>query len=154
MPHIYFTHAKFVLHGILWQIFQASLGYAMGVTMTIVYDSLTGLGKEFSEALGYPTQSVDTAPNEPCILITRNTALGKIPDTTIQFLDQYKELVTGVVVNGNKKFGPFYCKAAEKINKLYDIPVIRKISGSGNQEDINFVKNILRTMDHKPGKSR
>ncbi|HHV11837.1 MAG TPA: NrdI protein [Clostridiales bacterium] len=112
--------------------------------MIVVYDSLTGLGKEFAEALGYPAQSVDMDLNEACLLVTRNVGLGKIPDTTSLFLDRHKELVTGVVVNGNKKFGPFYCKAADKINKLYHIPVIRKISGSGDQEDVEFVKQFLK----------
>lgn len=115
--------------------------------MIIVYDSITGLGKKFSEALGYPTQSVDDNINEPCILVTRNVGLGKIPETTCLFLKQYKEFVIGVVVNGNKRFGPFYCKAADKINKLYNISVIKKISGSGNQEDIDFVKNYLMQND-------
>ncbi len=115
--------------------------------MIIVYDSLTGLGKSFSEALGYPTQSVNERVTEPCILVTRNVGLGKIPDTTSLFLDQYKEHVIGLVVNGNKKFGPFYCKAADKIHKLYNIPVIRKISGSGTQEDIDFVKNYVKAME-------
>jgi protein involved in ribonucleotide reduction len=122
--------------------------------MIIVYDSLTGLGKEFSEALGYPTQPVDAKLNEPCILVTRNVGLGKIPDTTSLFLEQYKEHVAGVVVNGNKKFGPFYCKSADKINKLYQIPVIRKISGSGNQEDIDFVRNSIKELEDTLTKTR
>ena len=115
--------------------------------MIIVYDSLTGLGKKFAEDLGYPAQSVDAGVSEACLLVTRNVGLGKIPETTSRFLDQYKEYVIGVVVNGNKRYGPFYCKAGDRINKLYDIPVIRKISGSGNQEDINFVKNSLSVME-------
>ena len=118
--------------------------------MIIIYDSMTGLGKKFSEALGYPTQSVDGGVKEPCILVTRNVGLGKIPETTRIFLEQYKEFVIGVVVNGDKRFGPFYCKAADKINKLYHIPVIRKISGSGDREDIDFVKNSLKAMETNP----
>lgn len=113
--------------------------------MKIVYDSLTGLGKEFAEALGYPAQSVDKGINEACILVTRNVGLGKIPETTSLFLEQYREHVLGVVVNGNKRFGPFYCKAADKINKLYNIPIIRKISGSGTPEDIASVKGFLES---------
>jgi len=122
--------------------------------MLIVYDSYTGLGKKFAESLGYPTQSVEISVNEPCILVTRNIGLGKITDTTSQFLEQYKEFVKGVVVNGSKKFGPFYCKAADKINKEYNILVIRKISGSGNDEDISFVKNSLKAIEGKLNRSR
>ncbi|MDR2046581.1 MAG: class Ib ribonucleoside-diphosphate reductase assembly flavoprotein NrdI [Clostridiales bacterium] len=113
--------------------------------MLIVYDSLTGLGKKFAESLGYPARSVDAdAAGEKCVLVTRNVGLGKIPPSTADFLERNKESVVGVVVNGNKKFGPFYCKAADKINKLYGISVIRKISGSGTKEDIDFVKNYIK----------
>ncbi len=111
--------------------------------MIIVFDSITGLGKQFSESLGYLTQSVEGKVTGPCILVTRNVGLGKIPETTIRFLEQYKEHVVGVVVNGNKKYGPFYCKAGDKISKLYNIPVIRKISGSGNHEDVEYVKKFI-----------
>lgn len=114
--------------------------------MIIVYDSLTGLGKQFAEGLGYPAQSVESAVAEPCILVTRNVGLGNIPDTTSLFLDKHKDYVKGVVVNGSKRFGPFYCKAADKINKLYKIPVLRKISGSGNQKDLGAVKEYLNNL--------
>jgi protein involved in ribonucleotide reduction len=114
--------------------------------MIIVYDSSTGLGKSFAKSLGYSVQSVEEEINETCILITRNVGLGKIPETTSLFLDQYKEHVVGVVVNGSKKFGPFFCKSGEKINKIYNLPIIRKISGSGNQEDLDFVKNYIKSI--------
>lgn len=113
--------------------------------MIIVYDSLTGLGKKFAESLGYTVQGVDTDIQEACILITRNIGLGKIPDTTSLFLDQHKEHVVGVVVNGSKKFGPFYCKSADKINKIYNLSIIRKISGSGCDEDVDYVKNYIKS---------
>lgn len=111
--------------------------------MIIVYDSLTGLGKKFAEKLDYPNRSISEQVNEPCILITRNVGLGKVPDTTTLFLEKNKEYVIGVIVNGNKKFGPFYCKAADKINKTYNIPIIKKISGDGNDEDVAYVKNYI-----------
>lgn len=113
--------------------------------MIIVYDSLTGLGKKFAESLGYSIQGIEEDIKEPCILITRNVGLGKIPETTSLFLDQNKEHVLGVVVNGSKKFGPFFCKSGEKINKIYGLPIIRKISGSGNDEDIDYVKNYIKS---------
>lgn len=47
--------------------------------MIIVYDSVTGVGKQFAESLGYPTQSIKEKLEEPCILITRNAGAGKIP---------------------------------------------------------------------------
>lgn len=117
--------------------------------MIIVYDSLTGLGKKFAEKLGYPTRRIEEYINEPCILVTRNIGLGKITDTTSLFLDTYQDYVVGVVVNGNKKFGPFYCKAADKINKHYNIPIIKKISGEGTSNDVVFVKDYINTMTNK-----
>ncbi|MDR2201600.1 MAG: class Ib ribonucleoside-diphosphate reductase assembly flavoprotein NrdI [Clostridiales bacterium] len=111
--------------------------------MIIVYDSLTGLGKKFAESLGYPVQDIKADVNEKCLLVTRNVGLGKIPPPTIEFLERNARFVCGAVVNGNKRFGPFYCRAADKIRKIYGVPTVKKISGSGKQEDIDFVKKYL-----------
>lgn len=110
----------------------------------IVYDSQTGLGKKFAEKLPYPSQSVDGKIELPCILITRNSGLGQIPKSTQLFLSQNSAYVKGVVVNGSKRFGMFYCAAVPKIEKQYRIPVIRKIEGEGTKEDVDAVIRFLQ----------
>ena len=83
--------------------------------MKVVYDSRTGLGKKFAEKLRCAAQPVSAPVDEPCILVTRNAGLGQIPKPTQSFLEQYGHLVRGVVVNGSKRFGRFYCAAGPKI---------------------------------------
>lgn len=107
--------------------------------MRIVYDSRTGLGKAFAEKLPYPSQPVSEPVWESCILVTRNTGLGQIPKSTESFLRQYSKLVTGVVINGSKRFGRFYCAAGPKIQSRYGLAVIRNIQGEGTREDARFV---------------
>ncbi|MDR0426616.1 MAG: class Ib ribonucleoside-diphosphate reductase assembly flavoprotein NrdI [Clostridiales bacterium] len=114
--------------------------------MRIVYDSKTGLGKKFAEKLPFPAQSVSEPISEECLLVTRNEGLGRIAKRTKVFLKQYGPLVKGVVVNGNKRFGRFYCAAGPKIEKRYRIPVIRHIEGEGTADDAAAVEEYLKTL--------
>lgn len=111
--------------------------------MKIVVDTLSGRGLTFAEKLDYDVQLITDPINEPCILITRNVGLGKIPPTTTDFLDKNASLVRGVVVNGMKRYGPFYCKAADKIAKIYNLPIVAKIELSGSDEDVVTVTNYI-----------
>lgn len=111
--------------------------------MKIIYDSRTGLGKQFAQSLSYPIADVTMPVNEPCLLITRNVGLGLIPKTTKNFLSQYHSFVIGVVVNGNKRFGKYYCKAGEKISERYHLPIVLNIEGAGTIEDTQVVKEFI-----------
>lgn len=119
--------------------------------MRIVYDSRTGLGKKFAEKLSHPLQPISEPIHEPCILITRNTGLGQIPKSTQTFLRQYGTLVRGVVVNGDRRFGRFYCAAGTKIEGLYQIPVIRNIEGEGTDEDVQAVAGSMQKLQSAGG---
>lgn len=112
--------------------------------MKIVYDSRTGLGKQFAQGLGYSCQSVDETLDTMCILVTRNVGLGKIPKTTKQFIKDYSHLIKGIVVNGNKRYGRFYCGAGKQIEAEYGLSVIRRIEGSGTPADALFVKEFIK----------
>lgn len=114
--------------------------------MCIVYDSRTGLGKKFAEKLPYPSQSVSEPLDGPCLLITRNEGLGKISKAAKDFLKQYSNLVKGIVVNGDKRFGRFYCAAGPKIESRYGLSVIRNIEGEGNGDDVSAVVGILQKL--------
>lgn len=114
--------------------------------MKIVVDSLTGMGLAFANKLGESVLKIDDVLEEECILVTRNVGLGKIPPTSSAFLDRQSGLVKGVVVNGMKRFGPFYCKAADKIHAQYGIEIIAKIETEGNEEDVAKVKAFLKKL--------
>ncbi|MDR2091004.1 MAG: class Ib ribonucleoside-diphosphate reductase assembly flavoprotein NrdI [Clostridiales bacterium] len=109
----------------------------------IVYDSRSGKGKKFAEKLSSGARSVADGADGDCILITRNEGLGKISKATKTFLKSYSGFVKGVVVNGDKRFGRFFCAAGLKIEKEYGIKVIRNIEGEGTEADAAFVKAFL-----------
>ncbi|MGI6170033.1 MAG: class Ib ribonucleoside-diphosphate reductase assembly flavoprotein NrdI [Christensenellales bacterium] len=119
--------------------------------MKVVCDSRTGLGKRFAEELSCPSQPVSAPVYESCILVTRNSGLGQIPKSTQSFLEQYGRLVRGVVVNGSKRFGRFYCAAGVKIESRYHIPILRNIEGEGTDEDANAVNASIREMQSGEG---
>ncbi|MDR1183908.1 MAG: class Ib ribonucleoside-diphosphate reductase assembly flavoprotein NrdI [Coriobacteriales bacterium] len=112
----------------------------------VVYDSKTGLGKKFAEKVSDSVQSVSEAVDSLCILITRNVGRGKIPSTTKKFLKRYSQYVAGVVVNGDRRFGKYYCGAGPKIRDNYHVPIIRNIEKDGNDDDVReivaFIQNI------------
>lgn len=107
--------------------------------MIIVYDSKTGFGRKFAGKLLQPTQSVTESVAESCILVTRNVGRGKIPRTTEKFLKKYGSYVKGVVVNGDRRFGKYYCAAGPKITEKYGLRIIRNIEHDGNAEDTEAV---------------
>lgn len=112
--------------------------------MIVIYDSKTGYGRRFAQQLGYATQSVTEPITEPYLLVTRNVGYGKIPPETQALLDQHAAQCIGVVVNGMKRFGPFYCGAARKIKKKYQLPIIAKIELSGSPQDVEQVRAYLK----------
>ena len=111
--------------------------------LKVVYDSKTGLGKKFAERVSDKAQPIFDPIDSPCILITRNVGLGLVPGSTKKFLKQYGKYVEGVVVNGDRRFGKYFCAAGPKIQKEFNIPIIRNIERDGNEEDVLQVKKIL-----------
>ena len=111
--------------------------------MIVVVDSRSGYGRQFAGKLGLPVQEISEPVTEPCLLITRNVGLGKIPPSTLAFLATSQAFVRGVVVNGMKRYGPFYCKAGDKIAKEYQLPLVAKIELAGLPKDVVRVKAWL-----------
>ena len=109
--------------------------------MLVVYDSLTGCGKQFAKDLEQPTQSVLKRLDQPCILVTRNSGLGQIPWTTKRFIKKYAPLIRGFVMNGDQKRYPkTFCGATDKIREQYGLHHICNIHRSGDEKDRPFVK--------------
>lgn len=112
--------------------------------LKVVYDSKTGLGKKFAEKVSDHVQPVTDPINASCILITRNVGLGMIPRTTKDFLTEYGKHVVGIVVNGDRKFGKFFCASGPKIEKQFKISVLRNIERDGNDEDVAEIRAFLQ----------
>lgn len=117
--------------------------------MKVVYDSLTGLGEEFASKVSDDIQSIDEPLDEVCILVTRNEGMGDIPYTTVEFLEENKDKVLGVVSNGNLLYGEYFALSGEKIEAEYGIPAICKIEEEGNEEDVAFVKTYIEKLEQE-----
>lgn len=121
--------------------------------MIIFYDSLTGMVKNFSKRLGFEIKDVrdldlNNIPDK-MILITRSWDFGKIPDSTLDFLDDLTDFnkldnLKGVAVSGNKNWGQNFGKAGDTIQKEYGVPLVLKFEGSGFKKDVDFVKEYIQ----------
>lgn len=121
--------------------------------MIIFYDSLTGMVKNFSKRLGFEIKDVrdldlDNIPDK-MILITRSWDFGKIPDSTLDFLDDLTDFnkldnLKGVAVSGNKNWGQNFGKAGDTIEKEYGVPLVLKFEGSGFKKDVDLVKEYMQ----------
>ncbi|MFA6801265.1 MAG: class Ib ribonucleoside-diphosphate reductase assembly flavoprotein NrdI [Acholeplasmataceae bacterium] len=119
--------------------------------MVIVYDSLTGQSKRFAHKLNLDTFDINLYQrmNEDVLLVTRTFNFGEIPESTIKFLDQFRNIVKGVCVSGNKNWGSNYGAAGDKIEKIYHIPLVLKFEASGFDKDVDIVKSWIDKQNNK-----
>lgn len=115
--------------------------------VTIVVDSMTGLGKKFALKLMRDVFDIVQLPltlDAPIILVTRSVNLGEIPQTTTDFLMRHASKVVGVVVGGNRSWGKTFGAAGDKIETIYHIPLIEKFEGVGFPHQ---VKKVIEWID-------
>jgi protein involved in ribonucleotide reduction len=116
--------------------------------MIIVYDSKTGNVEKFVNKLNVPVVKIEDSLiiSEPFILITFTTGIGKIPETTAEFLkNNYKNLLA-VASSGNRNWGDMFAASADKISSIYSIPVIHKFELAGYPSDVDIVLRIYDEM--------
>ena len=118
-----------------------------------MYDSLTGMGKSFAEGLGYPTKEIQKVSEKDlelgCFLVTRSIGFGNIPDSTLDFLDDYAEdfEIIGVAVTGSLNWGASYGGAGRKIEAIYEIPLVHKFEGRGYPIDKELVIDYIEVFE-------
>ena len=109
----------------------------------IVYSSRTGNVKFIAKNISDNNVEIEDGMmvNEPFILITYTDLLGEIPKIVSEFMTKNHGQCKGVVGSGNSNFGHrYFCMAAEKISKLYDIPLIKKVELRGFPKDYDEIK--------------
>lgn len=114
----------------------------------IVFDSLTGLSKKYAESLGYPVLDIKEAPrhlkeSDRVFLVTRCFNFGEIPDTTLDFLDQYWEWVIGTACSGNRNWGKNYAIAGKMIEEDYGIPFVTSFEALGFPHEREKAKTFI-----------
>jgi protein involved in ribonucleotide reduction len=122
--------------------------------MLIAYDSKTGNVRRFVNKLNVPAVQIDGQMklNEPYVLITYTTGFGKVPPTTIAFLDNNRHLLQGVAASGNRNWGDGFAKSADIISVLYHTPIVHKFELSGTAGDLHHFQEELSKLELYPVK--
>ena len=114
--------------------------------MIIAYASRTGNVESIVHQLNQDTFPIVTGTekiNENFILFTYTDGYGDIPAEVENFLTDNHSYLKGVIVSGDPGYGDAYCRAGDKIAKLYAIPCLYKVENAGTQQDITNIKQIL-----------
>jgi protein involved in ribonucleotide reduction len=117
--------------------------------MLIVFDSKTGNVKRFVHKLNMECLQIseDLVVGTPYILITYTTGFGNVPKSVEKFLINNHNYLIAVAASGNRNWGNFYCRSADKISEQYDVPIILKFELSGTNRDIETFKEGLRKFE-------
>nr|WP_211747920.1 class Ib ribonucleoside-diphosphate reductase assembly flavoprotein NrdI [Paenibacillus sp. Marseille-Q4541] len=108
--------------------------------MIVVYDSLTGNIERFIKKLkNFECIRIteDMRINKPFVLLTYTIGFGEVPKSVSKFLSNNDQYLKGVAGSGNMNWGAFYCGAAERISKYYNVPLIHKFELSGTMNDVD-----------------
>lgn len=140
--------------------------------INIVYTSLTGNVKSFSERLAnkldmYEVNLIDFTQDDMFFELDCNPTVAIVPtymdgdngisgETEImtehlreflEFKENYKNLI-GVIGSGNKNFNWQYCLTAKQYAKHFDVPLINDFELRGTEDDIDksieLIDDILK----------
>lgn len=122
-----------------------------GTIMLVAFASKTGNVKAFVDKLSEQCEisTLHIKPdeiekvNEPFILITYTTGIGKTPQEVLDFLAVNSHLMVGVVGSGNMNWGLTYCRASVDIATRYDLPLIHRFELRGMASDVSIVKEFI-----------
>ncbi|WP_182006252.1 class Ib ribonucleoside-diphosphate reductase assembly flavoprotein NrdI [Priestia aryabhattai] len=120
--------------------------------MIIVYDSLTGNVKRFIDKVkktnkNLRVENIASIPvvDEDYILVTYTIGMGKVSDSTQEFLNKNSNKLKAVVVSGNIVWGSNFGKAGDIISKQYNVPLIMKIELSGTKQNVDqFIQEVAK----------
>lgn len=120
--------------------------------LTLVYDSLTGNVRRFTQALAdelnLPLSRVqDGPPAGEFLLLTYTFGTGEVPASTRAFLHGQALGLRGVVSSGSFHWGTNFARAADRIAAEYGVPVVAKLNKGGTGADHDVVAAWLRAQD-------
>lgn len=107
--------------------------------MKIAYDSKTGNVKRFVNKLNIDAIEIneDLILEELFVLITYTTGFGQVPQKVLHFLEKNHSNLLGVAASGNRNWGNNFCKSADTISNMYNVPIIHKFELSGTKKDVD-----------------
>ena len=113
----------------------------------IYYASRTGNVRSIIDRLALPNKEIQVGVHvaEPFLLFTYTDGLGQVPAVVESFMEQHHKWCKGIIVSGNSNFGPhIFCSAGDKLNQLYNIPIVRKIDLRGSQKDRDVIQQYYK----------
>jgi protein involved in ribonucleotide reduction len=106
--------------------------------MLVVYDSRTGNVGRFIRKLEMPAMRVGEAAemDRPFVLVTYTTGFGQVPDRVMRFLEKNRTCLRGVAASGNRNWGGNFAASADRISRLFGVPVLCKFELAGTANDV------------------
>lgn len=127
--------------------------------MLIAFDTRTGNVRRFidkvlksdkAEALNIKAVEISEglSVNESFVLVTYTDGFGKVPQSTLDFLENNDKHLVGISASGNKNWGSNFAKSAEIIYNKYkyiinNLRLISRFEMSGGKKDIEtFLEGV------------
>ncbi|MED4848299.1 class Ib ribonucleoside-diphosphate reductase assembly flavoprotein NrdI [Bacillus atrophaeus] len=121
--------------------------------MIITYESKTGNVRRFVKALQQELDieaieiTDDTFITQEFIHITYTIGFGEVPERTLNFINNNKNKIRGVVVSGNKVWGENYGLAGDKLSAKFHTPLLLKFELSGTKQDLQKIIQEVQLID-------
>lgn len=116
--------------------------------MLVVYTSLTGNVRRFSQKLNHP--SVQWTPEltvgEPYVFATYTIALGNVPTGVLQWNIEHHKHLKGIICSGNKNWGGNYGAAGRILSRTLGVPLLHTFELSGEPLDVEIVEAKLNDL--------
>ena len=115
--------------------------------MKYVYASRSGKTEKLVASLGLEGIKIEKGIEpigEDFLLFTYTDGNGIVPPSVIRFLKNNSENLKGVVATGSlERHADTFCFAADIISKEYNVPVLGKVNGAGDKDEVAKLKNDL-----------
>lgn len=116
--------------------------------MKVVYASLMGKTESLIKKLGV-TDAVKIEDgsekvSDSFLLFTPTAGSGEVPEKVGKFLNSNGSNLKAVLASGSAGIHPdTFAFAADVIAKKYNVPVLYKVDGAGNDCDVVVIKKLL-----------
>lgn len=120
--------------------------------MIVYFTSKTGNTKRFVDKLDCPSTPIIPSLRmiRPFILVVstyaRNDGSGAVAPQVINFLNNNRHLMLGVISGGNKNFGKHFAYAGDVISQKCNTPLLHKFELFGSEEDVYITTQKIKKM--------
>ena len=121
-----------------------------GVTVKVVYLSLTGKTRQFVKKLEWDFIEISkknptVQMKEPYIVITP-TYGEQVANFFYEFIDfeDNRKLLMGVAGSGNRNFNTSFCSNSKELARRYEVPLLHCFENQGTDKDVQILIEKVR----------